>query len=305
MNRICLVFDLRCRALCLRYKVPEDRGIGRLKIIVRIVAVAALLIGILAGYTTLRAPLVARYQVAVQDWPPGAGPLRIVQLSDIHAAGPDMPPSRVARIVAQANALQPDAIVITGDFVSDRLLKTASYDDSQTVAPLRGLRARLGIFAVLGNHDHWRTADHLAAELEKVGVVVLTNRAARAGPVLIAGLDDSLAGAPDPEGLARMLGAMPSLPTLLITHNPDIFPLLPRSLALVLAGHTHGGQIRLPLIGPLATASAYGRRYLHGLIEENGKRMVVSAGLGVSIIPVRFGVPPEIVLVTLHSKAAD
>lgn len=259
----------------------------------------ALVVAGIAANTTLRSPVVAQYRIAVADWPSDAPPLRIVQLSDIHAAGPDMPPSRIADIVKQVNALRPDLVVITGDFVSDRRLSTHHYDSAESVAPLGALSAPLGVYAVLGNHDHWRGDDPIAPALRKAGITLLFNRVAAAGPILIAGLDDSWAGMPDLQGVDAERGRAPRRPAILITHNPDVFPMIPADYALVLAGHTHGGQIRLPLIGPLSTASAYGTRFVHGLIEEQGRRMIVSAGLGTSILPFRLGVPPEIVLVTL------
>lgn len=282
------------------YDAPLSRGLFRLlkKCALAFLAIVLIVAGI-AVYTTLRSPVVAQYRIAIADWPAGAPPLRIVQLSDIHAAGPDMPPSRIARIVKQVNALRPDLVVITGDFVSDRRLSTRHYSSAQSVAPLGALRAPLGIYAVLGNHDHWREEDPIVPALQKARITLLFNRVADAGPILIAGLDDSWAGTPDLQGVDAQRRRAPRRPAILITHNPDVFPMLPADFALVLAGHTHGGQIRLPLIGPLSTASAYGTRFVHGLIEEQGRLMIVSAGLGTSILPFRLGVPPEIVVVTL------
>lgn len=277
-----------------------SRGLFRLlkKCALAFLAIALVVAGI-AAYTTLRSPVVAHHRIAIADWPSGAPPLRIVQLSDIHAAGPDMPPSRIAEIVKQVNALRPDMVVITGDFISDRWLSTRHYGSTESVAPLAALRAPLGVYVVLGNHDHWRGDDPIAPALRKAGITLLFNRVAEAGPILIAGLDDSWAGMPDLQSVEAERRRAPRRPAILLTHNPDVFPMIPADYDLVLAGHTHGGQIRLPLIGPLSTASAYGSRFVHGLIEEQSRRMIVSAGLGTSILPFRLGVPPEIVLITL------
>ena len=111
-------------------------------------------------------------------------------------------------------------------------------------------------------------------------------------------MDDELTGHAD---LARaMAGIARGVPTILLSHSPDIFPSVGQNVALTLSGHTHGGQIVLPVIGALSTESRYGRRYAHGHIEENGHDLIVSAGLGTSILPLRIGMPPEIVVITVR-----
>lgn len=265
-------------------------------ILLLIVAAAALL---LFGYWQATSPPRLRTAgITVAGWPADQRPLRLILLSDIHVAGPDMPPRRLARIVDRVNALAPDLVLIAGDFVSDKRLSTRWYSEREAARPLRGLRARYGVVAVLGNHDHWRDSKAIRSELEKVGVRVLSNDTVRAGPLVVGGIDDAFTGHAKPamviERMRRLGGRR-----LVLSHSPDPFPELPADAGLVLAGHTHCGQIVLPLFGPLATASRFGERYRCGVIREGGKTLIVSAGLGTSIMPLRIGAPPDMWLLQL------
>jgi predicted MPP superfamily phosphohydrolase len=249
-------------------------------------------------WTAIADPVVREADVALPGWPAGAAPVRALLMSDLHVAGPDMPPERLARIVEQANALHPDIVLIAGDFISDRRASTRNYSFVDAVAPLAGLRSRLGTVAVLGNHDHWRNAAEARAALQRIGVRVLNNDSAEIGPLAVGGLDDAFTHHQD---LGAMLNALRALPgaRIILSHSPDPFPDLPRDVTFMLAGHTHCGQIRLPLIGALSTMSAYGDRYACGLIRENGRTLIVSAGLGTSILPLRLGAVPDMWLIRL------
>jgi predicted MPP superfamily phosphohydrolase len=272
-------------------------------------ALAALMLaglGLVAwGYWTATAdPVVRETRVGLADWPVGAPPVRAVLLADIHVAGPDMPPARLARIVAVVNRLRPDIVLIAGDLVGDKDSGTRTYSPDEIVAPLAGLRPRLGTVAVLGNHDHWRDAAAMRAALATAGVTVLDNDAVARGPLAIGGLDDAFTDHADlPATLAalrRLRGAR-----ILLSHSPDPFPNVPRDVRLMLAGHTHCGQIRLPLIGAISTMSDYGERYACGRIDEDGRTLVVSAGLGTSILPLRIGAVPDLWLVTIGPRQAS
>lgn len=269
--------------------------------VLRVLLVLVITGAALAGYgwwVARSEPLVRATRVAVRSWPAGVQPVRILLMSDIHVAGPDMPPSRLERIVEQANGLRPDAILIAGDFISEKKVSTWVYSFEEIAAPLSRLRAPLGSFAVLGNHDHWVDANAARAALARVGVRVLSNEAVRAGPLAIGGLDDDYTGHAD---LGRTLVAMQlagGVPVLL-SHSPDPFPSLPVDVPLMVAGHTHCGQLSLPGVGPLATASRHGKRYACGRIDENGRTLIVSAGLGTSIVPLRVGAVPDMWLIEL------
>ena len=225
-------------------------------------------------------------------WPAGAPRLRILLLSDLHVAGPDMPPERLSFILDRVAAERPDIVLIAGDLVSDKRLSTHRYGLFESVAPLKRLNPRFGTFAVLGNHDHWRDAREARRALAAAGVRVLDNEAVRAGPLSLGGLDDAFTGHDRLEATIESMRAIEGA-RILLSHSPDPFPELPGDVALMVAGHTHCGQIRLPLIGAISSMSRYGERYACGLVREKGKILVVSAGLGTSIMPVRIGAPPD------------
>lgn len=250
-------------------------------------------------------PVIRKAAVEVDGWSAGQPPLKILLLSDIHVAGPDMPPARLVRIIGELNRLKPDLILIAGDLVSERRGATHIYTPAEVVAPLGGLRASLGVVVAPGNHDHWFKPDALRGELEKRGLRVLQNEAVKLGPLVVGGVDDDYSGHDDvPATLAAMDRLGPGVP-LLLTHSPDIVPDLPRPVAAVFAGHTHCGQIRFPFIGALTYVSRYGGRFACGDIDDRGQRVFVGAGLGTSLLPLRFNTPPDAWLVTLTPKAAS
>lgn len=254
-------------------------------------------------HEAIRTPIVVSYDVGVPDWPAGQSPLRIVQLTDTHAGLPDMPLDRLKAIVAQANALQPDLVALTGDYQGSKLFGNKPDDFGNlddVVRPFRDLRSRYGTFAVRGNHDD---AFWSPKVIPRYKITYLQNRWIDAGPIIVAGIDDLTDGRPD---VAAALGGIPpGKPVVLLMHEPDSFPQVPASVALTLAGHTHGGQILLPLVGAPFTSSAYGQRYVRGLIVEDGRRLIVSSGIGTTALPIRLGVPPEIVVITMYGLSSN
>jgi predicted MPP superfamily phosphohydrolase len=245
------------------------------------------------GYSNAIAdPVVRHGAVRFAHWPAAAKPVRVALLADVHVQGPDLPPERMRRIVAQVNAQAPDLILIAGDFSGDRTIRTRLYSETEIAESLRGLRAPLGVFAVLGNHDHWRDGAAMARAVRAAGIAVLMNDAVRAGPLTIAGADDVHTRHADVTAMTRAAMALPG-PALVLSHSPDIVPRLPPRFGLVLAGHTHCGQIVLPLYGRIATASRYGERFACGMVKESGRTVIVSAGIGTSVLPLRFGAPPD------------
>jgi predicted MPP superfamily phosphohydrolase len=231
-------------------------------------------------------------------------------IADLHAGGPDMTLPHVAHVVDTANALQSDLVVLLGDFKAWYRFKTEPVDDALWSAELARLRAPLGVWAILGNHDWWHDLTGVRNALANVHIPILENDAVLLGApdrrFWLAGLGDQLAhwiGRGQFRGVDDLPGTMTRIetddPVLLLAHEPDIFPRVPERVALTLAGHTHGGQIRIPLIWPHFVPSRYGARFAYGHIVEEGRHMIVSGGLGTSIVPARFGVPPEIVHITL------
>ncbi|AWB22521.1 metallophosphoesterase [Methylobacterium currus] len=258
-------------------------------------------------------------------WPAGLS-LRIAVLTDIHACDPWMSLERIAGIVAATNALGADLVVLVGDFVAGQHYVTRYIPAAEWAPVLAGLTAPLGVYAVLGNHDWWEDPAALrrgagpteaGTALTRNGIRVLSNEAlplaTRAGPVWLAGLEDQLALLPVRRRTARgrvglhdlpaTLAAVPDgAPMILLAHEPDIFAEVPARVALTLSGHTHGGQVRLFGWSPVVP-SRYPRRYVYGHVRE-ASDLVISGGLGLSIAPIRLGVPPEIVMVELGAEAA-
>jgi len=252
-----------------------------------------------AGATS--APIVRRARVVLTGWPAGSAPITVALISDIHVAGPDMPPSRVAEIVGRINALAPDVVLIAGDFLSQKVAATRHYSMAEAIAPFAGLRPRLRTYAVLGNHDYWDDAEGARAALRKAGVRLLSNDAARVGPIVVGGIDDEFTGHDDlPRTLARL--AQHGGPAVLLSHGPDPFAKLPAGARLMLAGHTHCGQVAPWPFGPIVTQSRYGRRYGCGVVRERGNTLIVTAGLGTSGLPLRIGAPPDLWLLTLKGR---
>ena len=266
---------------------------------------------------------VRSYAVRPPGWPE-ALLLRIGVIADLHAGGPQMPLRRVDRIVEAVNGLRPDLVVFLGDLTASHRFVTSRVSPAQSAAALARVRAPLGIHAVLGNHDWWDcptagSPDAARPEAERVlqaaDIPVLTNSGVRLpwrdGAFWLLGLGSMWAfeggvfgGWHGVDGLDAALAAVTDdTPAILLAHEPDIFPRVPPRVSLTLSGHTHGGQVRLPGIPPIVP-SRYGSRYAYGHVVEEGRHLIVSGGLGCSVMPVRFGVPPEILLVELGQAAA-
>ncbi len=258
--------------------------------------------------------VVRRYALTPPGWSPGAA-LRVAALADIHAGEPMMSLGRIADIVAATNALRPDLIVLLDDYGPASRFVTRAVPHRDVARALAALRAPLGVHAVTGNHDWWedgsgqrdrRHVTNIARALEDFGIPVLRNRATKlrtpsGTPFWLAGVESSWAfgsgrGADDLPGTLAQAGD--AAPLLLMVHEPDLFPAVPARVSLTLAGHTHGGQIRLFGHSPIVP-SRFGNRFAYGHVVEAGRHLIVSGGLGTTRIPARFGVPPEILLVEL------
>jgi predicted MPP superfamily phosphohydrolase len=283
---------------------------------------AALLAGGVAtgAYATVVEPrfrlVERRWRLQPPTWPRDL-PLRIVALADVHMGPPYMTPARLEAIVARAAALRGDLVVLLGDYAAGHRFVTESVPPADTARILATLRAPLGTWAVLGNHDWW---DDPAAQerrsgptiwhaaLREAGIPVLDNEAVRLSwqdrSFWLAGVGSQRAfrtwprtGVDDLDG-ALAPTAEDDAPVLLLAHEPDIFVRVPPRVALTLSGHTHGGQVRLFGYSPVVPSN-FGNRFAYGHVVEAERHLVVSGGLGCSIAPIRFGVPPEITVVEL------
>lgn len=256
-----------------------------------------------------------RYAPEIPAWPADFR-LRIVMLSDFHFAEPWVNRQAIDGIVAKANALSPDVILLLGDF-EDGPRFSRPMQPAVWAGGLAALSAPLGVHAVLGNHDYARIGHrHVAIErppaldaLQQVGIGVLVNRAIRLAlngkAFWLAGLADQIAALSDGRPLADLEGTLAAViddaPVILMAHEPDIFPKVPDRVALTLSGHLHHGQIRFFGHAPVVP-SRFGQRFLHGHIVENGRHLIVGAGIGHSGLPLRFHAAPEIVLIELGGK---
>ena len=235
-------------------------------------------------------------------------PLRIAILTDLHIGSPFNGMDKLRDVVERTNASRPDIICILGDLLSNgprgaRSERPGFIGPEEVALELSTLRAPVGVFGVLGNHDNWLNHERVAAALKDNGVRLLEDRAARldtaAGPIWLVGVSDYWTRSHDVNSALAGVGTDTS-PIILFTHNPDLFPDVPSRVSLTLAGHTHGGQVRFPFIGAPIVPSQFGVRFAAGHIVEGGRHLFVATGIGTSILPVRFRVPPAISVVTVQ-----
>ena len=244
------------------------------------------------------------YTFALPNWPQACNGLRIDQITDVHTGSPGNGVANLDRVVARLARSDAAAVVMTGDYVILSVFM-GRYVDADTVAPhLAPLTRRKPVYAVLGNHDAWKGGAHVRRALEAAGVVVIEDDARkvqlRGCPLWIVGVSDLWT---EPHDIGKAFAAVTDdAPVLVLTHNPAIFPRIPARASLVLAGHTHGGQISLPWVGQPAMWGKPGNRYVVGQYSEGGRQLFVSPGIGTSIAPLRIGVPPEISRLTLRTQ---
>lgn len=247
--------------------------------------------------------LVKVSRLTLPNWPKSLSGLRIAALADLHIGAPHMDLDKLRQIVALTNAQQPDLILLLGDYVIQDVVGGQFVEPNVIAQELAKLKAKTGIFAVLGNHDQWYSAARIKSAFEQNGLRVLENEVAaltlNGTKLWLAGLSDEWTTQPDiQKTLAKITD---TAPILAFTHNPDLFPRIPPTVSLTLAGHTHGGQCAFPLLGRPIVPSAYGQRYAAGWVVENNRHLFVTSGLGTSILAVRFRVPPEIALLLISS----
>ncbi|MHB0857570.1 MAG: metallophosphoesterase [Anaerolineae bacterium] len=259
---------------------------------------------------------VTHVDVPLDGWPPSLDGLRIALIADIHL-GPYVEAGYIQAAAAQAGTLGPDLVVLCGDFVTGSAANAAAC--AQALLPLQ---SRYGVYAVLGNHDVWTDPQRITRSLNDVGIHVLRDEARHVAigdsQLWLLGIDDAgYSGFPgsSPEDLDRhwatkvvtvkrlLMAVPPQAPRILLVHNPDLNELLAgERLDLALSGHTHGGQVRLPLIGAPLTPSCFGQKYTSGLVQGPASPVYVNRGLGVKAPPVRLNCRPEISLLTLRAR---
>lgn len=263
--------------------------------------------------------------IKMKNWNSAFDGLEIVVLGDIHGGSNYVTEEKLREVVVRTNEQDADLVVLLGDYVTqindgkplrERGLKMSV---ETIVANLAGIRSKYGVFVVLGNHDGWYSDDLIAAEFTRTGYKVLQNEVAtieKDGKQLrILGFKDHLqltrgwqATSAEAKTIVEAAG---SGDIIALEHSPDIMPVITGELSisgdlrLVLASHTHGGQVWLPILGRAIVPSTFGQKYAYGHIKDNGVDLFVTSGIGMSVLPLRFMVPPEIAVLTIRSAPSE
>jgi len=227
--------------------------------------------------------------------------IRIGLIADIHIGGMHVPPDRVVKLVQEMNTLEPDLVLMPGDFIdghTPRRERSETFNEAieKGLSALAALKAPT--YATIGNHDNWYDANYVQTALESANVTVLNNQAQIISGLCLIGLEDDETGQPSP----RPFSDCPTnKPPLAILHSPQAWENIRSDTVLALAGHTHGGQVNLPFIGRRVNATDLGAEHSYGFSKLGTVDFYVSSGIGTSILPVRFRSPPEIVVITLKA----
>ncbi|HEV7645916.1 MAG TPA: metallophosphoesterase [Pyrinomonadaceae bacterium] len=262
--------------------------------------------------------VVKQAEVKIKDWDKSFDGFRIVMISDIHGGSSFITEEKIRTVVQKANEQNPDMVVLLGDYVSQRWEDRSELKmPMETVAEnLKGLQAKYGVYAILGNHDYWYNNGVVRRELERVGYKVLYDEAV---PIEKDGKSFCLLGLKDiietgswkkysTDAKNALNAAQAKGKIIALSHNPDAIIMLAgehtisNDFVLMLSGHTHGGQVYFPFIGAPIVPSSFGQRYAQGEVTEFGVKMFITTGIGTSILPVRFNIPPEIVVLTVKSE---
>lgn len=270
--------------------------------IAAVIGLAALLPGLWGFWLEPASLRNEDHTIRLSGWPDACAGLRIAVLADLHVGSPWNGLAKLREVVELVRRAEPDLVLLAGDYVIKGVIGGRFVAPEEIAAELATLAAPLGTHAVLGNHDWWFDGPRVRRAFEASGIAVLEDSAKVVGDgacrFWIAGVSDFK------ERRHDVIAALADVPVneavLVLTHNPDVFPRVPERVTLTIAGHTHGGQVYLPGIGRLIVPSRYGERFAIGHIEEDGRHLFVSTGLGTSILPVRFLVPPEVSLLRLE-----
>jgi uncharacterized protein len=262
-------------------------------------AAAAAALGVYAGWIEPRRLVTRHVELTLPHWPGALDGLRLGVASDLHAGVPYMGLKAVGRVVDALNAQRPDIHLLLGDYLDASQILGRYVAPEAVAAELARLDAPLGTVAVIGNHDWRAAADRMWRALDRTGITVLEDAAVERGGLWIAGLGDMRHRDPN---VPRALAAIPpDAPAIVLSHDPDMFPSIPSRVSLTLAGHTHGGQVAIPLLRRPMLPSRYGERYARGHIVEGGRHLYVSHGVGTSGLPLRLFAPPEVLVLRLRA----
>ncbi len=295
-----------------------------LSTLIKITSVLLAVALVCIGYAYFVEPdrlVVNRYEIRIDGWNPAFDSFRVALISDIHAGSHCIDEDKLRKIVQLTNDEKVDAIFLLGDYVSQ--VRTSEpitqrplrMEPGVLASALSGLRAKYGVFVVLGNHDQWSEPTVIQYDLEQVGYNVLNGEMAEinlpeGGKLRILGLPDHMT-----IGIWKNYSANAqrwAAPTegkgdlIILQHSPDALPAITGDLAIskdtkvMFAGHTHGGQVWLPVVGAPVVPSMFGQKFARGLVKDSGINVFVTSGVGTSILPFRFMVTPEIAVVTIR-----
>ncbi|MGH9946955.1 MAG: metallophosphoesterase [Pyrinomonadaceae bacterium] len=294
----------------------------RTKKLLLTVGIVFVIVSLLLAYAYFIEPfrlVINRQEIYVDGWDPALDGMRFVLISDIHAGSHGSNAAQLQRMVKLANEEYADAIFLLGDHVAgatgdDMLYLPMPMDELASI--LSGLKARYGVIAVLGNHESFYSRDLATAALQNAGIIVLQDEVVilekNGHRVRVLGMRDHRQFPTWQD--ASNSGKKALAPTegtgnvIVLEHSPDVLPaitgdlLISPDLKLMFAGHTHGGQVRLPFIGAPIVPSSYGQKYAAGHVRDFGVDMFVTTGIGTTTLPFRFMVPPEIAVITVYSQ---
>ena len=260
--------------------------------------------GWLKTFSRAQRHVVRHLHLEIAGWPRWSRPLRIAFLSDFHTGSHSDDVSRLNLIIDEAASVMPDLALFGGDYVNMQLFGGGRVPPQTIAAILSRLEVPLGCLAVLGNHDYVYGEHAVAGALQDHGIIVLDHDRRsiqfQHHSIQIIGVPD--AHVTRAEAYSLLATLLPDEPTIVLAHDPAWFAHVPAGPHLMLAGHTHGGQIRLPGVGIVRNATKAPLRWSHGLVEEREQYLFVTSGLGTSGVPIRWGVPPEFVVLDLIGK---
>ncbi|PZP40676.1 MAG: metallophosphoesterase [Pseudomonas fluorescens] len=259
-------------------------------------------LGIWAFWIEPRQLVVKEYEIHLKDWPADLAGFTIAFVTDPHVGSLHVDLAKLQRVVDRTNARTPDLILMGGDYVVQGGLGGRHVPSEQIIPILGQLKAKYGVYGILGNHDWWDNGPRMKEQFAAHGIPMLENTSHQltlnGHPIWLVGVSDFSERRNNIE--AAFAGVPANGPNLVLTHTPDILPELPDAATLTFAGHTHGGQVYIPFLGRPVLPSNYGQRYALGHITEGAKQLFVGSGIGTSLLPVRFLTPPEISLLKIY-----
>ena len=291
-----------------------------------IISAAIIFISLCVAYGYFIEPnrlVVRRVELKIANWNPAFNNFKIAAISDIHGGSNGGSAENLRRVVRETNAENPDVIVLLGDYVSQssenkpieqRALKMPVAEIAEN---LKGFQAKHGVYAVLGNHDGWFDNESVAAELRRVGIKTLENEMAYiergdGEKIRLLGLKDHMqiqswtGFADEIRSIVQNSGTEGDI--IVLEHSPDFLALITQGtpdlsrLKLIINGHTHGGQVWFPVLGALWVPSVHGQKYAQGHVIDQHINAFVTSGIGTSVLPFRFLVPPEIAVLTINAE---